>query len=71
MRSVAKIRASGAIGKKAHHQAQRVSRKKGKNRSVSKNTVTPSRLDSGTKTSTAELYRKSRLKPGDTGLRGK
>jgi len=46
--------------KKDSHQAQGVSRKKGKNRNVSKNTITPSRLDSGTTVKGAVLRRRKR-----------
>ena len=46
--------------KKDGHQAQGVCRKKGKNRNVSKNTVTPSRLGSGTNVHTAVVRRRKR-----------
>ena len=46
--------------KKAGHQAQGVNKQKGKHRNVSKNTVTPSRLGSGTNVKGAVMRRRKR-----------
>jgi len=55
---------SAIPSRKGRHTPQSVSRKKGKRRHVSKNTVTPSRLENGTNVQSAIRRRESRGKAG-------